>query len=175
MSSGKGLCYVFFSRYSKHQNCKYISQIRTYEQRNDVNDIHMEINHLNYNLLWSNYVLILRNQYQCMFYMVNHCLVTAGPILIFRIWIWQYYALKIFILEWKDSVYSTFTQTPKMAHLNIFAMKAIAHLQGRRLHVPQPWNHCPVYGAFDLGLAVSVPLPIVTGIFVLLWFQSRLT
>ena len=30
-------------------------------------------------------------------------------------------------------------------------------------------------GAFDLGLAVSVPLPIVTGIFVLLWFQSRLT
>ena len=39
------------------------------------------------------------------------------------------------------------------------------------------WRHrnCPVYGAFDLGLAVSVPLPIVTGIFVLLWFQSRLT
>ena len=36
-------------------------------------------------------------------------------------------------------------------------------------------RHCPVYGAFDLGLAVSVPLPIVTGIFVLLWFQSRLT
>ena len=35
--------------------------------------------------------------------------------------------------------------------------------------------HCPVYGAFDLGLAVSVPLPIVTGIFVLIWFQSRLT
>ena len=35
--------------------------------------------------------------------------------------------------------------------------------------------YCPVYGAFDLGLAVSVPLPIVTGIFVLLWFQSRLT
>ena len=33
----------------------------------------------------------------------------------------------------------------------------------------------PRYGAFDLGLAVSVPLPIVTGIFVLLWFQSRLT
>ena len=31
-----------------------------------------------------------------------------------------------------------------------------------------------MYGAFDLGLAVSVPLPIVTGIFVLLWFQSRL-
>ena len=30
-------------------------------------------------------------------------------------------------------------------------------------------------GAFDLGLAVSVPLPIVMGIFVLLWFQSRLT
>ena len=28
----------------------------------------------------------------------------------------------------------------------------------------------PRYGAFDLGLAVSVPLPIVTGIFVLLWF-----
>ena len=27
-------------------------------------------------------------------------------------------------------------------------------------------SHCPVYGAFDLGLAVSVPLPIVTGIFV---------
>ena len=37
------------------------------------------------------------------------------------------------------------------------------------------WACCPVYGAFDLGLAVSVPLPIVTGIFVLLWFQSRLT
>ena len=36
-------------------------------------------------------------------------------------------------------------------------------------------RYCPVYGAFDLGLAVSVPLPIVTGIFVLLWFQSRLT
>ena len=36
-------------------------------------------------------------------------------------------------------------------------------------------SYCPVYGAFDLGLAVSVPLPIVTGIFVLLWFQSRLT
>ena len=35
--------------------------------------------------------------------------------------------------------------------------------------------HCPACGAFDLGLAVSVPLPIVTGIFVLLWFQSRLT
>ena len=33
----------------------------------------------------------------------------------------------------------------------------------------------PRYGAFDLGLAVSVPLPIVTGIFVLLWFQSCLT
>ena len=36
-------------------------------------------------------------------------------------------------------------------------------------------SYCPVYRAFDLGLAVSVPLPIVTGIFVLLWFQSRLT
>ena len=35
--------------------------------------------------------------------------------------------------------------------------------------------HCPACGAFDLGLAVSVPLPIVTGIFVLLWIQSRLT
>ena len=35
--------------------------------------------------------------------------------------------------------------------------------------------YCSVYGAFELGLAVSVPLPIVTGIFVLLWFQSRLT
>ena len=33
----------------------------------------------------------------------------------------------------------------------------------------------PRVGASDLGLAVSVPLPIVTGIFVLLWFQSRLT
>ena len=32
-----------------------------------------------------------------------------------------------------------------------------------------------VINTFDLGLAVSVPLPIVTGIFVLLWFQSRLT
>ena len=30
-------------------------------------------------------------------------------------------------------------------------------------------------GAYDLRLAVSVPLPIVMGIFVLLWFQSRLT
>ena len=38
-----------------------------------------------------------------------------------------------------------------------------------------PCFYCPVYGAFDLGLAVSVLLPIVTGIFVLLWFQSRLT
>ena len=38
-----------------------------------------------------------------------------------------------------------------------------------------PQFYCPVYGAFDLGFAVSVPLPIVTGIFVLLWFQSRLT
>ena len=37
------------------------------------------------------------------------------------------------------------------------------------------FNSLPRYGAFDLGLAVSVPLPIVTGIFVLLWFQSRLT
>ena len=36
-------------------------------------------------------------------------------------------------------------------------------------------HYCPACGAFDLGLAVSVPLPIVTGIFVLLWFQSRLT
>ena len=40
-------------------------------------------------------------------------------------------------------------------------------------------NHCiiiaPPCGAFDLGLAVSVPLPIVMGIFVLQWFQSRLT
>ena len=33
----------------------------------------------------------------------------------------------------------------------------------------------PSCGAFDLGLAVSVPLPIVMGIFVLLWFQSHLT
>ena len=33
----------------------------------------------------------------------------------------------------------------------------------------------PPCGAFDLGLVVSVPLPIVMGIFVLLWFQSRLT
>ena len=33
----------------------------------------------------------------------------------------------------------------------------------------------PPCGAFDLGLAVSVPLPIVTWIFVSLWFQSRLT
>ena len=33
----------------------------------------------------------------------------------------------------------------------------------------------PPCGAFDLGLAVSVPLPIVMGIFVLLWFQSCLT
>ena len=30
-------------------------------------------------------------------------------------------------------------------------------------------------GAYDLRLAVSVPLPIVMGIFVLLWFQSHLT
>ena len=40
---------------------------------------------------------------------------------------------------------------------------------------PEPTLLLPRYGAFDLGLAVSVPLPIVTGIFVLLWFQSRLT
>ena len=33
----------------------------------------------------------------------------------------------------------------------------------------------PPCRAFDLGLAVSVPLPIVMGILVLLWFQSRLT
>ena len=33
----------------------------------------------------------------------------------------------------------------------------------------------PPCGAFDLRLAVSVPLPIVMGIFVLLWFQSRST
>ena len=33
----------------------------------------------------------------------------------------------------------------------------------------------PPCGAYDLRLAVSVPLPIVMGIFVLLWFQSRLT
>ena len=33
----------------------------------------------------------------------------------------------------------------------------------------------PPCGAFDPRLAVSVPLPIVMGIFVLLWFQSRLT
>ena len=32
-----------------------------------------------------------------------------------------------------------------------------------------------IFDTPDLGLAVSVPLPIVTGIFVLLWFQSRLT
>ena len=37
------------------------------------------------------------------------------------------------------------------------------------------WIIAPPCGAFDLGLAVSVPLPIVMGIFVLLWFQSRLT
>ena len=42
------------------------------------------------------------------------------------------------------------------------------HFLGSNLSLPR-------YGAFDLGLAVSVPLPIVTGIFVLLWFQSRLT
>ena len=35
-------------------------------------------------------------------------------------------------------------------------------------------SYCPACGAFDLGLAVAVPLPLVTGIFVLLWFQSRL-
>ena len=39
----------------------------------------------------------------------------------------------------------------------------------------RPGSLLPRDGAFDLGLAVSVPLPIVTGIFVLLWFQSRLT
>ena len=49
------------------------------------------------------------------------------------------------------------------------------------LLLPSPtWLLClpviaPPCGAFDLGLAVSVPLPIVMGIFVLLWFQSRLT
>ena len=39
------------------------------------------------------------------------------------------------------------------------------------------WNVliAPPCGAYDLRLAVSVPLPIVMGIFVLLWFQSRLT
>ena len=36
-------------------------------------------------------------------------------------------------------------------------------------------SYCPACGAFDHGLAVSVPLPIVMGIFVLLWFKSRLT
>ena len=37
------------------------------------------------------------------------------------------------------------------------------------------WSLPRLGGAFDLRLAVSVPLPIVMGIFVLLWFQSRLT
>ena len=52
----------------------------------------------------------------------------------------------------------------------------------RQLHKVEAWLHvgfqcvyCPACGAFDLGLVVSVPLPIVTGIFVLLWFQGRLT
>ena len=44
-----------------------------------------------------------------------------------------------------------------------------------RLLVQYTISLLPRVEAFDLGLAVSVPLPIVTGIFVLLWFQSRLT
>ena len=53
-------------------------------------------------------------------------------------------------------------------------MKAV--MPNPQLRTPTMKNFSlPRYGAFDLGLAVSVPLPIVTGIFVLLWFQSRLT
>ena len=44
--------------------------------------------------------------------------------------------------------------------------------QGPAMGRETVYLYCPACGAFDLGLAVSVPLPIVTGIFVLLWFQS---
>ena len=47
-------------------------------------------------------------------------------------------------------------------------------LRGHDAHVTSSYCLLPRDGAFDLGLAVSVLLPIVTGIFVLLWFQSRL-
>ena len=33
-------------------------------------------------------------------------------------------------------------------------------------------SYCPAFGASDMGLSASVPLPIVMGIFVLLGFQS---
>ena len=55
----------------------------------------------------------------------------------------------------------------------VFSLVVTA-LNGAMLH--QNLESLPrLGGAFDLRLAVSVPLPIVMGIFVLLWFQSRLT
>ena len=53
---------------------------------------------------------------------------------------------------------------------HIATVKFVIHNHFHHFHYLLPRD-----GAFDLGLAVSVPLPIVTGIFVLLWFQSRLT
>ena len=64
-----------------------------------------------------------------------------------------------------------FTDTSNLRHLHVLAggqilMSIVAVM---RCLLPR------LGGAFDLRLAVSVPLPIVMGIFVLLWFQSRLT
>ena len=64
-------------------------------------------------------------------------------------WMSRHYVFTV-IFRW-----STFTSTVNLCNINCVI--------------------APPCGAFDLGLAVSVPLPIVMGIFVLLWFQSRLT
>ena len=70
------------------------------------------------------------------------------------------------------NTYISYTQLLKIT--NVLFKKILLKISSKCLrHLDS--GSLPRYGAFDLGLAVSVPLPIVTGIFVLLWFQSRLT
>ena len=81
----------------------------------------------------------------------------------------------VFINLVMDSAY----RSPIRCQSKIFnkPSEGLAHLtdsHGQRLTTLLA-GYCPACGAFDLGLAVSVPLPIVTGIFMLLRFQSRLT
>ena len=90
----------------------------------------------------------------------------------------------VLLMHFIPQMYFLYTNTHR---INIRTCTRIYTLQGRvKLycvrtatieHFTDIGKHVllPRYGAFDLGLAVSVPLPIVTGIFVLLWFQSRLT
>ena len=72
-------------------------------------------------------------------------------------------------------------QSENMLYLSLFAKTWMQRefcliLRNKLWNILVRGNLLPrLGGAFDLRLAVSVPLPIVMGIFVLLWFQSRLT